>query len=252
MILRGFSILAMTLAPSVAAGQDASADPRPDSWSAVVDLAFSAASGNDQTVLLSSGFKVSHLQTERFELEVSGSVRYGRSEGREVARNLKSGVELNALPQARLSPFVKVTGERDPFRKLDLRSGGHMGMRYSLWRASEGSVQFSVSALYSYESFTNPGGPPLESRENARWSWWFRGSRKFGDRLRIENSTTYEPVWNRSSQFFFSVVSSANVPMSDKIAVFMSHEYAHDSMALPDVKKDDQLLKMGLTLRTKW
>lgn len=252
MNLRSFSILAVALVPAVAAGQETVPDPPPDSWSAVVDLAFSAASGNDQTMLLSSGFKVAHLQTERFILEVSGAVRYGRSEGREVARNLKSGAELNAVPGARLSPFVKVTGERDPFRKLDLRSGGHVGMKYSLWRSPMGSAQFSVAALYSYESFTNPGGPPLESRENARWSWWFKGSRKLGDRLRLENSTTYEPVWNRSSQFFFSSTSSANVPMSDQIAVFLSHEYAHDSMALPDVKKDDQLLKMGLTLRTKW
>jgi hypothetical protein len=245
--------LAPFFSPSPLSGQDTTAVPRRDTWSAVVDLSFSAASGNDRTTLLTSGIRVTHLRTEIFELEWTGNVRYGRSEGREVARNMKSGVELNAIPASTLSPFIMVTGERDPFRRLDLRSGGRMGMKYTFWRAPEGSAYLSVAGLYSYENFMHTeDGPPLDSRENARWSWWFKGSRKLGERLRIENSTTYEPVWNRAGEHFITMVTSINVPMSDQIAVLLSHTYERDSMALPGVRKDDQLLKMGLTLRTRW
>lgn len=248
----GLSASAIILTQTTLAAQDTTATRRPHTWSAVIDLAFSAASGNDRTTLLTSGLKVKHLQTQRFELEWTGNVRYGRSEGREVARNLKSGLSLNPFPAARVSPYFKITGERDPFRKLDLRSGGQVGAKYTIWRSSRGSVFLTVTGLYSYESFLNPDGPPLPPRENARWSCWFKGSRKIGDRLRLEQSTTYEPVWNQADEYRLTMISSINVPMTEQLALLLNHTYERDSMAPAGVRRDDQLIKTGLTLRTRW
>lgn len=244
------SALLLTQAPLAA--QDSTATRRPHTWSAVVDLAFSAASGNDRTTLLSTGFQIKHLQTQRFELEWTGSVRYGRSEGREVARNLKSGLSLNPFPAAMVSPYFKITGERDPFRKLSLRSGGQVGAKYTPWRSPRGTVFLTVTGLYSYESFFNPDGPPLAPRENARWSIWFNGNRKISDLLSVEHSTTYEPIWNQADEYLLRMISSINVPMSSHLALLINHSYERNSMAPPGVRRDDQLFKTGLTLRTRW
>jgi hypothetical protein len=256
MLKKFFAILAVLLAisgtPTMASAQEAAAGPRPESWAAVVDLAFSGASGNDQTVLLTSDFRLSHLRTERFELEWSGSVRYGRSEGREVARNLKSGLKLDLLPEARWSPFALVTAERDPFRKLDLRSNSGAGVKYSFWRAPKGAASISVAALHSYEDFISTATDPLDPRQSARWSWRFKGERELGPRVRIENVSFYQPVWNRSAEYQLTMESALRVPMSDRIALSLVHAYDRDSMAPEGVKRDNHLLKAGLTIETRW
>lgn len=245
--------LVALFSPHLAAGQDVEPEPRkPDSWALVVDLAFSGASGNDRTVLLSSGFQLKHLRTELFEMEWSSAVRYGRSEGREVARNLKSGFKMDIRPAARWSPFVSVTGERDPFRKLDLRSSGGAGVKYVLWKRPSGSTSLSVAGLYSYENFMNTGEVPLDTRQTARWSWRFKGDQRLSERLRIENTTLYQPIWNRSGEYLLSALTALNVPMSERIALTLSHSYDRDSYPPEGVRKDDHLVKAGLTIRTRW
>jgi hypothetical protein len=244
--------LAILSSPALLAGQGVAAEPKPDSWSAVVDLAFSGASGNDQTVLLTTGFKVAHLRTERFEMELSGSVRYGRSEGREVARNLKSGFKLDVLPAAQWSPFISVTGERDPFRKLDMRSNSGAGIKYAFWRAPQGSASISGAVLHSYEDFISTAEAPIDSRHSARWSWRFKGNRSLGERIRVENTSLYQPVWDRSSEYLLSMDSAIRVPMTTRISLSLSHSYERDSMPQEGVRKDDHLVKAGLTIETRW
>lgn len=243
--------LAILLA-APASAQEPAAESKPDSWAATVDLAFSGASGNDRTVLLTSGFTISHLKTERFELELSGSVRYGRSEGHEVARNLKTGIKLDLIPNATWSPFFMINAERDPFRKLDLRSSSGAGVKYTFLRSAAGTMSISAAVLHSYENFTTDPDLPLEPRQAARWSWRFKGNRDFGERVRIENVTFYQPVWNRGSEYLLSMESSLRVPMTQRISLTLSHNYDRDSMAPAGVYKDDHLVKAGLTIETRW
>jgi hypothetical protein len=244
--------LAIAGAPTLASGQEAVIDAKPDSWSAVVDLAFSGASGNDQTVLLTTGFKVAHLRTELFEMELSGSVRYGRSEGREVARNLKSGLKMDVLPAARWSPFISVTGERDPFRRLDMRSNSGAGLKFAFWRAPHGSASISGAVLHSYENYTYSAEAPLETRHGARWSWRFKGHRTLSERIRVENTTLYQPVWDHSSEYLLDMATSIRVPMTTRIALSLSHSFERDSRPPEGVRKDDHLVKAGLTIETRW
>jgi putative salt-induced outer membrane protein YdiY len=244
--------LALAGTPALAAGQGPSPAAKPDSWSAVVDLAFSGASGTDQTVLLTTGFKVAHLRTERFEMELSGSVRYGRSEGREVARNLKSGFKLDVLPAAQWSPFISITGERDPFRKLDMRSNSGAGIKYSFWRAPQGEASLSAAVLHSYENFVYSAEDPLPTRHSARWSWRFKGNRMLGERVRIENTSLYQPVWDHSSEYLLDMNTSIRVPMTTRIAVGLTHSFERDSRPPEGVRKDDHLVKAGLTIETRW
>jgi hypothetical protein len=248
------ALIALTIAapPAIAIGQEIATDPEPPTWSAVADLAFSGASGNDQTVLLSSSFSLAHLATERFELEWSGSVRYGRSEGREVARNLKSGLKFDLMPESQWSPFALVTMERDPFRRLELRSNSGAGVKYTITRSQKGSASISVAALHSYDSFISTIDAPLDSRQSARWSWRFKGGRNLGERVQVENISFYQPVWNRPGEYQMTIESAVRVPMSQRISMSLSHSYDRDSVAPEGVRRDDHLVKAGLTIETRW
>jgi hypothetical protein len=159
---------------------------------------------------------------------------------------------MDIRPAARWSPFISVTGERDPFRKLDLRSGGGAGVKYVLWKRPSGSTSLSAAGLYSYENFVNTGATPLETRKTARWSWRFKGDQRLSERLRIENTSLYQPVWNRSGEYLLNMLTALNVPMSERIAITLSHSYDRNSSPPDGVLKDDHLVKAGLTIRTRW
>lgn len=245
-------LLALLFLTTGAIAQDGDDEKRRDTWSAIVDLAFSGASGNDQTTLLTTGFKIAHLRTEAFELEFTGNVRYGRSEGREVARNLKSGLKMDIMPKDRWSPFISITGERDPFRKLDLRSNSGAGVKFSFWKASNGSAAISGAILHSYDNYTSGDGAHLDSRHSARWSWRFTGRRRLGESIWVDNVTFYQPVWDHSSEYLVAIDTSVRVPMNKHIALMLSHSYERDSMPPEGVHKDDHVLKAGLTIETRW
>src|SRR5690625_2896281 len=140
-------LLALLFLTAGAIAQDGEDEKRRHAWSAIVDLALSGASANDQTALLSTGFKIAPLRAEAFELEFTGNVRYGRSEGREVARNLKSGLKMASMPKGRWSPFIAITGERDPFRRPHLRSNSGAGVKSPFWASSERSAALSGESL---------------------------------------------------------------------------------------------------------
>src|SRR4051812_40554446 len=59
----------------------------PDRWAAAVDLGFNAATGNTRLMLLTTGFRLKHRETDRFKLEWGVTYRYGESRGSVVARN---------------------------------------------------------------------------------------------------------------------------------------------------------------------
>jgi len=238
--------------PGHAHAQVPAQDPRPERWALDVDLAFSGATGNDQTVLLTSGFKIAHLRTDLYELEWTGSVRYGRSEGKEVARNQRSGLKFDLYPQARWSPFLFSTAERDPFRRIDLRAGGGMGVKYTFWRNEKGTLSLSVAGLYSYEDYMPGDAGAIEPAHHARWSWRLKGDRRIGELIRVENTTFYQPVWDRSSDYLLSTFTSIGVPMSERIALTLTHTFERDSQPVEGVHKNDQLFKAGITIRTRW
>ena len=47
--------------------------------------------------------------------------RYGRSEGELVARSHAGNLAFDFRPETRVSPFISMDGERDEFKRLDLR-----------------------------------------------------------------------------------------------------------------------------------
>src|SRR5690625_2561308 len=88
-------LLALLFLTAGAIAQDGDDAKSRGTWPAIVDLPFAGASGNDQTTLLTTGASIAPLRTGAFDRELTGNVRYGRSEGREVPSSLKTGLKMD-------------------------------------------------------------------------------------------------------------------------------------------------------------
>src|SRR5690606_4511418 len=224
-------------------------EKQPDRWRMAVDLGFNGQVGNTQLVALSTGFQLKRLEKQHFEFELSAGYRYGRSRGETVARSAQTRVTVNMFPQARWSPYVFSTAERDRFRRLDLRSNGGGGMRYRIWNSQNGRVAFSAAALYSYENFTssqtaNPDG----TRQDARWNVRVEAERRIGNVAKITHASAWQPVWDHSSDFDIEMTTTLATRVTESVSMTMNHVYQHDSLPPAGVKREDQRLVVGLRL----
>jgi putative salt-induced outer membrane protein YdiY len=218
----------------------------PDRWAATVDLGFASSSGNSDLVSLTTGFRVRHLQTKLFRLEWSAGFRYGESQGTVVARNLQSKLDFDVGPDARVAPFVFASAERDPFRKLDLRARTGSGVRYSVYRNDRGDMSLRIAAQYSRENYTASANRSPDT--DGAWSMEFKGSRALGNLLRIENSTTWDPVFDDFADYNLDSRSKLSSRISRRLALTLSHNYTYDSTPAPNVGRTDQRFQAGLTI----
>jgi putative salt-induced outer membrane protein YdiY len=240
------------LAPTHAMAQveaPPSMDEELDRWDFTLDLGFNGSRGNTRLTVLTSGFRVKHLQTDLFELELGGALRYGESEGHVVARNLKGSFTADYRPQDRWSPFVYTLAERDAFRKLDVRTDAGAGVKYTITQSDLGELSISAAALHNREVFTEPfNAAGARSRADARWSVRARGSRKLGDVLRVDHTTFYKPVWDDGGDYDVDMISSLNVRVSERVGFKFSHSFRRDSTPPSGITKNDQLFQAGITV----
>ena len=237
-------------APAVQAAP-AAKPPAPDRWRVVLDLAFSGSSGNQNLSVLTTGARITRLVKEDFELEANAQLRYGRSEGEEVARNVRGGLKVVIFPKARWSPFISTTLENDPFRKLDLRANGGAGAEFVLVKAPRTNVQFSLGALYSYEDIAGqPGSAAFRHlQETALWSLRLRGQKQFQSGLQLEHNTQYQPRWNVGSDYNLTTDTSARIMLNDRIAFTFGFRFERDSTPRQGVERDDRLTRAGVTIQ---
>jgi putative salt-induced outer membrane protein YdiY len=220
--------------------------PEEDRWAAAVDLGFASSSGNSELTSLTTGIRLKHLQTKLFKLEWSLTFRYGESQGEVVARNLQSKLDFDVGPAARVAPFVFAAVERDPFRKLDLRARTGSGVKYTFYRAPPGEASVRVAAQYSRENFT--AAAAQDARTDGAWSMEFKGNRGLGSAVKIENTTTFSPVFDNFGDHNLDVSSKVSSRISRHLALTLSHAYSYDSTPASDVERTDQRFQAGLTI----
>lgn len=218
----------------------------PDRWAAALDLGFASSSGNSDLTSLTTGVRLKHLQTKLFKLEWSVSFRYGESQGTVVARNLQSKLDFDVGPAARISPFVFASAERDPFRKLDLRARTGSGVKYTFYRQDPGEASVRVAAQYSRENFTSAAAQ--DPRTDGAWSMEFKGNRELGGNVKIENTTTFTPVFDDFEDHNLDVASKVSSRITKHLALTLTHAYGYDSTPAEGVGRTDQRFQAGLTI----
>ena len=227
-------------APATAAPQ---ARPEP-AWRTQVELGFNGSKGNSSFAVLRTGFNVRHLRTTKAEVEVSALFNYGESDGKVIARNWKTVVKVDLVPEDRWSPFLFATTSSDALRRLDVRSEGGAGIKRTFWKGERGEASLSVASLYSYEDFDQiPGAEPLSPERSARWSFRARGERRIGA-SQLKHTTFYQPLLDRSGDYMIDAVTTLTATLVGALALSIEHEYQHDSLPPPDVLRDEQKLSV--------
>lgn len=224
-------------------------EPQPDRWKSQLEFGFNGSRGNTDLITLSTGFSIEHREKERFELEWATSYRYGESENEVVARHLASSISFDLFPSGNWSPFFYVAAERDPFKRIDLRTDGGAGAKYTLSRGDATSASLSLALLHTYENFRAIGAePPPETRNNARWSFRARASRRMTEGWQVENTTFYKPVYNEFGDYDIDSVTKLSAILNSRLALTFSYKYRLDSTPAEGVGGEDQFLTAGLTI----
>jgi putative salt-induced outer membrane protein YdiY len=244
---RALLVLTAALRASALSAQDVAPAPLPPpNWKASLDFGFNFASGNSSFAALSSGIRLGRRPTEISEFEWTVGVEYGRNQGVVVEKRLTSGMKYDYLPKRRISPFTFVTAEQDEARKIDLQAFGGAGLKLTLWRSEAGKASVSGAVVYNYETFTTPKLLVTPSERTTRWSARFKGTRKFGPALELDNTTFYQPVFEVISDYNLSSASSITSKATSHLSVFVRHLYRRDSTPQENVKAVDQRVTAGL------
>jgi N-acetylated-alpha-linked acidic dipeptidase len=234
---------------SPAAPRAAARTEAPSRWGVSVDLGFNGSRGNTALTVFSTGIGVKHLVTDEFRLEWNGAVRYGESEGDVVARNLRSQVSFDFNPDADVSPFFYMDAERDPFRRMRLRTDGGAGAKYTFWRQRNEEVSLSVAGLYSrQEFFPLPSGELTPRRSNARWSGRGRVRRQLGT-ARVEHTSFMQPVLDQLSDYTYDATTRLSTKLNERVSLTLTHLYKHNSQPPPGVVREDQSIQAGITVQ---
>lgn len=249
----GLFLLLLT-SPSLTAQDDDDADR----WAGEVGFALNTSGGNEDLTVLVTQLGLTHLETSSYEANIGGRFRYGRSEGVDVAQNLRGTVSVDLWPEAAWSPFLFATAENDPFKKLDARLNSGGGMKRTFWRDDWSELSLSGAVLYSYENLEldDPlvSADPLEDgvSQTALWSWRGRARRQFGEGRRFEQVVFYQPEWDEAGDYMLESHTSARWSLTRSLAFTTTFLYERDSTPPPGVIADDWSLAIGLTAATRW
>lgn len=222
-------------------------------WDLALDVAATSASGNEELTVVASDAKVTRLVPDIVELVFTGRNRYGESRGQVVARSLRGSARFNFRPQGHWAPSLFVTGEQDTFKRLDLRLSAGGGALYTFVNEERMQYALAGSALYSYEDLLPPEGSTEETiQEHARWQFQFNGRQRLTEDLELTQTTQWEPVWDRASDYLLEAETGFRVRVTQNLALSISHVFQRDSTPPAEVKADDQVVKMGLNFTLGW
>lgn len=240
-------VAALLLVSTAAAGrpaglraQDAAAE-EPHAWKAQLELGFDGSTGNKTFAILRSALSLTHLKTDVAEFETSASYRYGTSEGEVVANEARTSLKLDIHPRNVWSPFAFATALRDPIRRIDVRSSGGGGVKYTFARGETGSASISDALLFEYENLARRGDPTVEgSKTRLRWSVRLKAEKTLDGEAKIQHTSFFQPVFDHLGDYLIEATTQISTPVFGDLDLAVEHEYLRDSTPVEGVKADDQ------------
>lgn len=225
--------------------------PVRDRWKLAAEISLTDQSGGRDLRLFTGGVQVSHREKEAFELEGSVQSRYGRSEDEVVARNHFGVLSFDLHPADIWSPFLFMTAERDPFKRLDLRFAGGAGAKYTPFAKRRGAddVSISLALLYSREDLRPSELDPVPNdRSLARWSLRVRGGRELSEAVNVRHVTFYQPMIDQMADYLLRSETGAKVLLTERLALSVSYALNRTARPPEGVAPDDRLFKTGLII----
>ena len=222
---------------------EAESEEGTDLWSVLLDATYSGSAGNQNLSFFDAGARISRLETDVVELELNLRGRSGTDDGVRVAESYLASLKADAMPGARVSPFLFGSAERDRFKLLDLRTNAGGGVKYTFLRAEDTEVSLSIAVLHNREDFRIADASP---RTDGRLSWRFKGAHELREGVRVENVSFYQPVWDEGGDYIIQSDNVIAVQVFSILAVTASYVYQRDSTPPPDVESDDHHVKLGV------
>lgn len=241
-------VLALAVAfvfPSTAVGQDV-----PETWSSKLEFGFTGASGNTSFSILTGAFSVTRLEQELYELDISGRLRWGRSDGETIANDLRGTVKFDWNPQAVFSPFIFATGSRDVIRNVDARLLAGGGGKWTfLQRSDLTKMSISVAAVLDHENYRlEPGSTADEVINFGRLSWRTKFDHRFASGATFQHTTFWQPRITNLSDYIVDVSNSLSSQLLSNLSLVITHSYIHEAVPPPGAVRDDQRLGVVLSV----
>lgn len=222
-------------------------------WTANAELSFADMAGNKSLSLLTTGISAKRLEDRHYELALSGSAQYGRSNGDVAVATFQGEFNLRFRPMHRVSPFVRTTAMHDGIRNIDVRMAMAAGGEFNAIADGPSTVTLGLALLQDYESRNLPEGStddPVVS--STRFNLQFRGATPLRPGVTVAHSSQWEPVAGRFSDYLLMSKTSIQVVLTDALAFQTSYTFNRDVSPPPGVEfRNDRTLTTGLVVRFK-
>ena len=233
-----------------AAASPGHAQDAPSLFRSQLELGFNGSSGNSSFGILRTGGSLNRLQAEVYEFEISALVRYGKSEDRVIADDVRSTIKLDWKPDSDFSPFTYASASRDRIRKLDVKVYGGVGAKWTFFRSAQAKskASFSLAGVLDYEDFRlDTGSTEEETRSTVRWSGRIEFDHAFASGASFQHFTLWQPRIDGLSDYVVEMSNSVSTRLTSKLSLAIQHEYLHDEIPPPGVEPNDQ--KFSVVLR---
>ena len=229
--------------PDTTAGQG-----QPDLWRAQLEFGFTGATGNTSFSILTASASLARLHREIYEMDVSGRLRWGRSDGQTIASDIQGTVKFDWHPQDVFSPFVFATGSRDQIRNVDARLLAGGGAKWTFLQPSEETkMSVSLAAVIDHENYdVAPGSTVDEIINVGRWSWRVKFDHEFGEGATLQHVSFWLPRVSDFGDYIVDVSNSLSSPLLSNLSLVITHSFIHEEIPPPGAVRDDQRLAVVL------
>lgn len=222
----------------------------PSLWHPTLELGFTGASGNTSFSVLSTAASLTRLHRERFEFELSGKFRWGKSDGEVIANDVQATIKVDWVPNGEWSPFLYATASRDVIRNLDSRLVAGGGTKWTFFQPSDNTkMSISAAAVVDYENYLLPvGSTDPETVYAGRWSARVKFDHEFGSGTTFQHVSFLQPRMTNFGDYLVDVSNSLSTTLVSNISLVIHHSYIHDEVPPPGTVQNDQRLSVVLRM----
>ena len=221
----------------------------PDRWRSDLEFGFTGASGNTSFSILTAAASLARLEREIYELDISGRLRWGQSDGQTIAEDMQGTVKFDWKPQAAFSPFVFATGSRDVIRNLDARLLAGGGAKWTFLQRSERTkMSVSLAAVLDHENYRLESGSTADEVISVeRWSWRVKADHEFSTGATFQHVSFWMPRMTNRVDYIVDVSNSLSTRLLSNLSLVITHSYIHEAFPPPGAVRDDQ--RLGVVFR---
>jgi len=235
----GIIVLCATI-PAVAQEEEEEQEPI---WKSKIGLSYLATTGNSETTTMGLDFTFERRPTP-WGFDVNGS--FNRAEDNQLLtaeRYYLSGRARRSLTE-RLDVFVGISGEKDQFAGIDLRTLVEAGVEYRVLTGPKHLLAFDGGLTYTDEDRVEPEPDASFAGGLAGMSYEF----KINDSTSLTERLLFYPNFDESADWRLSSDTGLQVAMSSFLAVKLSYEVRYRNQPIGNAEDTDTTGKVSLVM----